>query len=414
MALGRSAQDDVKAFFDPAAARLGLSKGMCAMLCAPWRELQVSLPIRRDSGEIEVFTGYRVQHNAARGPYKGGIRYHPNADEDEVRALAALMSYKTALLDIPFGGAKGGIQVDPATLSTAELNRLTRRYTRSIHHLLGPYRDVPAPDMGTNAQTMAWVMDEYGQLHGATQAVVTGKPVELGGSLGREQATGRGALDVLTEAAPDLGLDLRHARLVIQGFGNVGSWFARLAHAEGARITTVSDRYGAITTDSVIDVEALAQHVAASGSVKGFPGAQECDPEDIYDADCEVFVPAAIENTLNEDTARRIKAKLVLECANHPTTPEGDAVLNERGIPVMPDVLVNAGGVTVSYFEWTQNLQQLQWTQEEVNERLRTRITAAYRNVRDTAKREGLSLREAAFLIGIERVARAATLRGFV
>jgi glutamate dehydrogenase (NAD(P)+) len=414
MAQGRSAQEDVQAFFDPAAERLGLPAGVRAMLCAPWRELQVSLPIRRDDGRIEVFTGYRVQHNAARGPYKGGIRFHPHADEDEVRALATLMSYKTALLDIPFGGAKGGIQVDPEALSPAELNRLTRRYTRSIHHLLGPHRDVPAPDMGTNAQTMAWIMDEYGQLHGSSLAVVTGKPVELGGSAGREQATGRGALDVLTEAAPDLGLDLRHARLVVQGFGNVGSWFARLAHGEGARVCAVSDRFGAVCSDDAIDVEALSAYVASTGSVAGFPGAAPCDPDDLYEVECEVFVPAAIENVLTEETARRLRAKVVLECANHPTTPEGDVVLNERAIPVLPDVLVNAGGVTVSYFEWTQNLQQLSWTLEEVNQRLRARITAAYRNVRDTAQREGLTLREAAFLIGIERVARAATLRGFV
>ena len=410
----RSAQADVKSFFDRAADRLGLAPGMRRLFCEPWRELRVALPVRMDDGNIEVFIGYRVQHNAARGPYKGGVRYHPHAGQDEVRALASLMTWKTALLDIPFGGAKGGIQLDPEELSEAELNRLTRRYIRSVEHLLGPYRDIPAPDLGTNAQTMAWMMDEYGQVHGYTPAIVTGKPVEVGGSLGREAATGRGAVYVLHEAAEDLGIDLAHARIALQGFGNVGSWFARIAHQDGARIVGVADRHGAVYSPDGLDVPALVEHVKQTGTVGEFPDAETCNPEDIFEMETEVLVPAAIENVITEDNAHKLKTKLVLEAANQPTTPEADAILNERRIPVLPDILVNGGGVTASYFEWTQNLQQIQWSEERVNDELRTRMARAYRTVAETAKRHGLTYRDAAFHVGVERVARASQIRGFV
>ena len=410
----RSAQEDVKRFFDRAADRLGLAPGMRRLFCEPWRELRVALPVRMDDGRIEVFIGYRVQHNAARGPYKGGVRYHPHAGEDEVRALASLMTWKTALLDVPFGGAKGGIQLDPHELSEAELNRLSRRYIRSVEHLLGPHRDILAPDLGTSAQTMAWMMDEYGQVHGYTPAIVTGKPVEVGGSLGREAATGRGAMFVLQEAAQDLGIDLRRARIALQGFGNVGSWFARIAHAEGARVVGVSDRLGAVYSPEAIDVPALVEHVRQAGTVRGFPDAEACNPEDIFEMETDVLVPAAIENVITEDNAHRLKTKLVLEAANQPTTPEADTILNERRIPVLPDILVNGGGVTASYFEWTQNLQQLQWSEERVNAELRTRMARAYRTVSETAKQQSLTYRDAAFHIGVERVARTSQIRGFV
>ncbi len=410
----RSAQDDVKRYFDGAAARLGLDAGTCRMLCEPWRDLRVSLPVRMDDGRIEVFTGYRVQHNGARGPYKGGLRFHPLADEDEVRALATLMTWKTALLDLPFGGAKGGIQLDPLALSERELNAVTRRYTQNVQHILGPYRDIPAPDLGTNAQTMAWIMDEYSQTHGYTLPIVTGKPLEVGGSAGREAATGRGALLVLQEAARDLGLDLTQARITVQGFGNVGSWFCRLAHTEGFPIVAVSDIRGAVYNSAGLDVPALAEFVSRNGSVDGFPGGEQCAPNDILEIEADVFVPAAIENVIGEEVAWRLPVRVVLEAANHPTTPEGDTILQERGVLVLPDLLVNAGGVTVSYFEWTQNIQQFDWSEDRVNEELYNRIVPAYQSVAARSRASGLTLRQAAFDIAVDRVARTSHLRGFV
>ena len=410
----RSAQDDVKSYFDGAAARLGLDAGTCRMLCEPWRDLRVSLPVRMDDGRIEVFTGYRVQHNGARGPYKGGLRFHPLADEDEVRALATLMTWKTALLDLPFGGAKGGIQLDPLALSERELNAVTRRYTQNVQHILGPYRDIPAPDLGTNAQTMAWIMDEYSQTHGYTLPIVTGKPLEVGGSAGREAATGRGALLVLQEAARDLDLDLTQARITVQGFGNVGSWFCRLAHQQGIRIVAVSDIRGAVYNSAGLDIPALAEFVSGSSSVDGFPGGAKCAPNDILEIEADVFVPAAIENVIGEEVARRLPVRVVLEAANHPTTPEGDVILQERGVLVLPDLLVNAGGVTVSYFEWTQNIQQFDWSEERVNEELYNRIVPAYQSVAARSRAGGLTLRQAAFDIAVDRVARTSHLRGFV
>lgn len=384
------------------------------MLEEPWRDVRVSLPVRMDDGRVEVFNGYRVQHNGARGPYKGGLRYHPMADEDEVRALAMLMTWKTALLDLPFGGAKGGIQVDPLALSERELNALTRRYTQNIQHVLGPYRDIPAPDLGTDAQTMAWIMDEYSQIHGYTLPVVTGKPVEVGGSLGRDSATGRGALFVLREAAMDLSLDLTDASITVQGFGNVGSWFSRLAHEQGSRIVGVADVRGAVYNSAGLDIPELTYFVSCNGSVEGFPGGEACAPEDVLTMEADVFVPAAVENVITEETARRLPVRVVLEAANHPTTPEGDAVLQEREILPLPDLLVNAGGVTVSYFEWTQNIQQFDWTEERVNEELYKLIVPAYHAVTARAQASELTLRQAAFDIGVERVARAVQLRGFV
>jgi glutamate dehydrogenase (NAD(P)+) len=410
----RSSQDDVNVFFERAAERLGLTPGLRRMLTEPWRELRVALPVRMDDDHIEVFIGYRVQHNAARGPYKGGVRFHPHANEDEIRALATLMTWKTALLDLPFGGAKGGIVVDPYELSQGELNRLTRRYTLSIQHLIGPQRDVPAPDMGTNAQTMAWMMDAYGSANGYQPAVVTGKPVELGGSLGREAATGRGAMYVLEQAAGDMDFDLHQCRIVLQGFGNVGSWFARIAEERGARIVAVADHKGGVYNDNLLDIAALTEYAAEHRTVAGFPGGEPLAKEDIFEIESDVLVPAAVESVITAENAPRIKTRLILEAANHPITPDGDAILNERNIPVLPDLLVNAGGVTVSYFEWTQNLQQFHWTEEHVNEELHQRMVRAYRAVAGKASEGGITFREAAVEIGVERVARAVELRGFV
>ena len=416
MATGRqmTAFEEVNLFLDRASDRLELADGLREMLRRPWRELQVQVPVRMDEGHIEVFTGYRVQHNGARGPYKGGVRFHPEADLDEVRALAALMTWKTALVGLPFGGAKGGVQCDPGQLSEPELNRLTRRYTLNIEHLIAPNRDIPAPDMGTNAQTMAWMMDAYGQLHGYTPAIVTGKPVELGGSLGREAATGRGVGYLLMEAAKDLEIDPSGARTVVQGFGNVGSWAARLLHESGCRVVAVSGIRGGVYNAKGLDIPALVEHYGATRSVPGFPGGENITNAELLELDCEVLVPAAIGNVITADNAPRIKARVVLEGANHPTTPEADDILADRGVKVLPDILVNAGGVIVSYFEWTQNLQEFHWEEDRVNEELRKTIVRAYHEVRDRVLSEGLTYRQAAFDIGVQRVARAIELRGFL
>ncbi len=404
----------VNQFVDKAIDYLNLSNGIREILCKPWRELTVYLPIRMDDGEVRVFTGYRIQHNGARGPYKGGIRYHPNARLNEIRAMASLMTWKNALLDIPFGGAKGGIQCDPKQLSKGELNRLTRRYTLSVEHLMGVNRDIPAPDMGTDAQTMAWMMDAYGQIHGHSPAVVTGKPVELGGSLGREAATGRGAVYVLMEAAKDFGFDTKGARLVVQGFGKVGSWVARLLGQEGCTVVGIADVEGAIYNGAGIDIAGLEAHVREAGTVVDFPGCDRLTNEELLEMDCDVLIPAAIENVIHKGNADKLRTPIIVEAANHPITPEADQILNDRHVIILPDILVNGGGVTVSYFEWTQNLQEFRWDEEQVNKELRKVMTRSYRSVRDLAKGKGMTYRAAAFVIGVRRVARAIELRGFV
>ncbi len=406
--------EQVNLFLDRAAERLNLSGGLRDMLRRPWRELQVQVPIRMDDGRIKVFSGYRVQHNGARGPYKGGVRYHPAADLDEVRALAALMTWKTALVELPYGGAKGGVQCDPGSLSIRELNRLTRRYTLNIAHLLAPNRDIPAPDLGTNAQTMAWMMDAYGQLHGHSPAIVTGKPVELGGSLGREPATGRGVAYVLEEAAKVYGLDTAGARIAIQGFGNVGSWAARLVHAMGCKVVATSDVQGGVYAPNGLDITELLGHRQAGGAVADFPGGERITNAELLELECEVLVPAAIDNVITSENAPRVKASYILEGANRPMTAVADEILNDRGVVVLPDILVNAGGVIVSYFEWTQNLQEFHWEEERVNEELRKTITKAFHQVRKRVSAERITYRQAAFEIAVERVARAVELRGFV
>ena len=359
--MSASTFEQVNSFFDQAAERLNLPVGVREMLRLPWRELKVQIPVRMDNGKVNVFTGYRVQHNGARGPYKGGVRYHPDADLEEVRALSSLMTWKTALANIPYGGAKGGVQVDPGKLSQDELNRLTRRYTQSIEHIIAPSRDIPAPDLGTNAQTMAWMMDAYGQIQGHSPAIVTGKPVELGGSLGREAATGRGVFYILQEAASDHSLRLDGIRVVIQGFGNVGSWAARIMTQAGIKVIAISGVDGGIYNPNGIDVDALYEYQIQSGGVSGFAGGDDMSNKDLLELECDVLIPAAIDNVINADNAANIRAGLVLEAANHPTTPEADEILEERGITVLPDILVNAGGVIVSYFEWTQNIQEFRW-----------------------------------------------------
>ena len=406
--------DEVNVFFDRAADRLGMGDGVREMLRRPWRELRVTVPVRMDNGEIEVFTGYRIQHNGARGPYKGGVRFHPDADVEEVRALASLMTWKTALVEIPFGGAKGGVQCDPRTMSHGELNRLTRRYTQNIEHLLGVNRDIPAPDLGTNAQPMAWMMDTYGQIHGHTPGIVTGKPVELGGSVGRDSATGRGAIYVTTEMAKDMNMDPAGARIVVQGFGQVGSWAARIAAEHGCTVIAVSDVDGGTFNSRGLDVEALVKLKDEGGSVQNFKGGESISNNDLLELDCDILIPAAIDRVIHADNAPRVKAKVIIEAANHPLTPEADDILNDRGIRIVPDILVNAGGVVVSYFEWTQNLYQHAWDMDRVNDELSKIMTRAFTSVKDRVQAEGVTYREAAFLIGLERVAHVAGLRGFI
>ena len=409
-----TAFDAVNVFFDRAAERVGVDDGMRDVLRRPARELTVSVPVRMDDGRIEVFNGYRVQHNAMRGPYKGGTRYHPEADLHKIRALASLMTWKTAVVRIPFGGAKGGVQCDPKTMSEAELNRLTRGYTLNIDSLLGPNQDIPAPDMGTNSQTMAWMMDAYGQVHGYTPAVVTGKPVELGGSVGRDSAPGRGAVYVMAAAASDLGLTVDGARVAVQGFGQVGMWVARLAYEMGCAITAVSDVNGGIYRESGLDIPALIAHQREVGTVLGFPGGDVITNDDLLALDCEFLVPAAISSVLHAGNAHRVKASVVVEAANHPVTPDGDAVLADLGVQALPDILVNAGGVVGSYFEWTQNLYQHQWDEARVNDELDKIMTRAYRDVSELVKRDDIGYRDAAFSIAVERVSHIADLRGSI
>lgn len=409
-----TSSEQANLFYDRTADRLGLSPGIREMLRRPWRELQVQVPVRMDDGRIEVFAGYRVQHNGARGPYKGGVRFHPRADLEEVRTLAALMTWKTALLDLPFGGAKGSVQCDPRQLSTNELNRLTRRFTLNIEHLLAPNRDIPAPDLGTNAQTMAWMMDAYGQLHGYNPAIVTGKPVELGGSLGREAATGRGVSFVLDEAAEAHGLHPTESRVVVQGYGNVGSWATRLVADLGYKIVGVSDVSGGIYNPLGVDISQLMLHKRQGGTISEFPAGERVTNSELLELDCEVLIPAAIDNVITAENAHRIKAPLILEAANHPITPDADDLLGDRGVIVLPDILVNAGGVVVSYFEWSQNLQEFHWEEERVNRELRKVMLQAFHQVQQKVDSEDVTYRQAAFEIAVQRVARAVELRGFV
>jgi glutamate dehydrogenase (NAD(P)+) len=413
---GLTAFEAVNRYVDEAARLIDLDDEMYSVLTSTYREISVQIPVRLDSGDVIVARGYRVQHNGARGPYKGGVRYHPTTDLEEVRALASLMTWKTALVDVPFGGAKGGIEIDPTPMSAAELQRMTRRFANGIHHVIGPYRDIAAPDMNTNAQTMAWMMDAYSAHHGYTPAIVTGKPVDLGGAPGREAATGRGVVDVLEAHAERQGLVLAGLRLAIQGFGNVGSWVAREAAARGCVVVAVSDVHGGVRHDAGLDVAALVEVVAARGAVGDTPqpGVVRIENDELLTGPCDVLVPAALGQVIGGDNATEVHASVVLEAANYPVTPDGDKVLGDRGITVVPDVLANAGGVTGSYFEWSQNIQQFRWKEERFNAELRDRMRLAYHATADTAADLGCTLRQAAFAIGMRRVAHASRLRGYV
>jgi glutamate dehydrogenase (NAD(P)+) len=406
--------ENVNRQFDEAADILAMAPEVREVLKTPYREVAVALPIRMDDGSLKVFHGYRVQHNGVRGPQKGGIRFHPEVDLDDVRALASLMTWKTAVVNIPFGGAKGGVTCDPSKMSLHELESLTRRYTAKISMVLGPNRDIPAPDVNTNAQTMAWVMDEYGRKQGHSPACVTGKPIELGGSQGREAATGKGVAIITREAASVLGMDLKGARVVLQGFGNVGSYTAKFLDEMGAKIVAVADHAGGVRNAKGLDVKALAAHVRANkGTVAGFSGGEAFAKEEVFAQDCDILIPAALGGVLTKDTAQTVKAKLIVEGANAPTTTVADHIFKERGITVIPDILANAGGVTVSYFEWVQNLQQFFWDEAEVFQKEEKIMVQAFHDVHDKVKQHGCTYRTAAFVLALERVYKANVMRGW-
>jgi glutamate dehydrogenase (NAD(P)+) len=417
-AVGTSSIESVSHYFNVAADRLRLPDSVRTVLCTAEREVQVQIPMQLRDGDTHVFAGFRVQHNRARGPYKGGIRYHEQVDLDEIRALAALMTWKTAIVDVPFGGAKGGVNCPAHELDEAELALITRAFVDKIGDVLGPTRDIPAPDVSTNAQVMAWLMDEYGKLHGDTPAVVTGKPVSLGGSLGRQSATGRGVVCAYSEVARALGLSPDATRVVVQGFGNVGSWAAQIITELGCRLIAVSNSSGAIHREAGIDPNSLLMHVADGGELVDYPNAagahdvEAITPEELFALDCEVLIPAALDGAIHSANADSVHARVIIEGANNPTTPIADEILNAKGVLVVPDVLANAGGVIVSYFEWVQNLQHFSWNEREVNDRLVAKMQRAYRQVDERASADGVSLRVAAYELGIERVIEAGRLRG--
>jgi glutamate dehydrogenase (NAD(P)+) len=399
--------------FEAAADRLNLSANMREVLRVPKRELTVNFPVRMDDGSIRMYTGYRVQHNINRGPAKGGIRYDANVTLDEVRALAMWMTWKCAVVNIPFGGAKGGVIVNPKNLSLAEVERLTRRYATEISILIGPSSDIPAPDVNTNAQVMAWIMDTYSMHRGySVPAVVTGKPLAIGGSEGRNEATATGVVGVLKMAAEEMKLPIRDARVAIQGFGNAGSIAAELLQAEGARIVGVADRQGAAYDERGLDVAALLRHKQQTGSVTDFPGSQRLSATEVLEVPCDILIPAATEGQITAANADRIQARLIAEAANGPTTPEADRIFFERGVRVIPDILANAGGVTVSYFEWVQDIQSFFWAGDEISEKLAHIMERAYTSVARLAHDENCDMRTAANMVAVKRVADATELRG--
>jgi glutamate dehydrogenase (NAD(P)+) len=398
---------------DEVARLIGLNESIHGYLRVPKRILEVSVPVRMDDGSFRMFAGYRVQHNMSRGPGKGGIRFHPDVTLDEVKALAMWMTWKCALVNIPFGGAKGGVICDPKHMSMQELENLTRRFTSEISIIIGPEKDIPAPDVYTTPQIMAWIMDTFSMQAGySIPGVVTGKPISIGGSLGRDKATARGCLYVVDEAMHEIGREIRESRVAIQGFGNAGMYAAQLMSQRGYHIVAVSDSQGGVADPRGLDVNRLMAHKLETGSVVGFSGARRIDNKEVLEFDCDVLVPAALEKVITVENAPRIKARIVAEAANGPTMPDADAVLFERGVMVLPDILANAGGVTVSYFEWVQDLQNNFWEEEEINERLKRKMVRAFREASEQAKRHNVSMRMGAYCVAVDRVAEATKLRG--
>ena len=406
--------EEMKKMVDKAGKTLGLDQGMIEVLKSPKRELTVNFPVKMDNGSVKVFTGYRVQHNEARGPFKGGIRYHPQVDIDEVKALASWMTWKTAVVDIPYGGAKGGIIANPKEMSVGEIERMTRRYASEILIIIGPEKDIPAPDVNTGGREMAWIMDTYSMQMGyPVPGVITGKPRELGGSLGRPEATSRGLVFCVREAAKKIGLNLKGATVAIQGYGNVGAFAHKLIERDyGCKVIAVSDSQGGIVNEKGLKYDEVWAHKQKTGQVKGFPGSKPISNQDILELKVDVLLPCALENVITKDNAVKINAKISGEGANGPTTFEADAIMWKNGVLVLPDILANAGGVTVSYFEWVQNNYNYYWTEEEVNKRLDTKITAAFHEVWDMHEKQKCNMRDAAYLVAIKRVADASKLRG--
>jgi glutamate dehydrogenase (NAD(P)+) len=403
---------DVNRYFDRAAAVLQLPREVVEPLVMPYREIRVECTIRLDNGHVQTFTGFRVQHDNSRGPFKGGLRYHPDVDLDEVRALASLMTWKTAVVGVPFGGAKGGIAVDPALLSAHELERLTRKFVAGIHDLIGDHVDIPAPDVNTNAQVMAWVMDEYSKFHGFHPGVVTGKPVDLFGSLGRDEATGRGVVIACEELLRTHGQEISDARYVVQGFGNVGSHTARILHERGGRVVGIGDHTASYYDIAGLNIPAALAHVKEKRVLAGWAGGPTLPSADLLLLPCDVLVPAALGNVITKDNAAALKCRFIAEGANGPTTPEADEILQRRGITILPDIYANAGGVTVSYFEWVQNIQQFAWDETRVRVELERIMRTAFTHLTKAAAVHRVDLRTAAFIVAIERVARATAQRG--
>ena len=404
--------DAANYYFKKAARIMDVGERIETLLVTPLREVKAQVSIELDNGEIRTFEGYRCQHDNSRGPMKGGLRYHPGVNAEEVQGLASLMTWKTAVVNLPYGGAKGGITVDPSTLSLKELERLTRKFVDQIHDMIGPTRDIPGPDMNTNPQVMAWIMDQYSKYHGHAPAVVTGKPVELYGSRGREAATARGLLAVCRQILQDVGLPMKGMRFAVQGFGNVGSHVSRLFHEAGGLLVAVSDVHGGVQNPAGLDVPALFEHVRRHGSVKDFGGGTACTNEEVLCADCDVLVPAALGGVVTKQIAKEVRARIVLEGANAPCTPDADEIFEQRGVLVVPDILANAGGVTVSYFEWVQNLQHVTWDEERVNSELDRVMAEAYEKVGQISRSRKLPLRTSAYVLAIGRVGKATVLRG--
>jgi glutamate dehydrogenase (NAD(P)+) len=408
-----TAWDSALRQLDDAARIMNLEPGVHEVLRHPRRALEVSIPVRMDDGEIRVFTGYRVHHSTSRGPSKGGIRYHPMVTLDEVKALAMWMTWKCAVVGIPYGGAKGGVVVDPSKLSIRELERLTRRYASEILPLIGPERDIPAPDLGTNEQVMAWIMDTYSTREGfSVPGVVTGKPLAIGGSAGRQQATSRGVVYITLATLKHLAMSVEDARVVVQGFGNVGGGTVDFLHQQGCRIVGVSDEKGGVYNPEGLSPTGLRAHEAEAGTVAGYEGGEKITNQQLLELECEVLIPAAIEGQITEANADRIRAGVIVEAANGPTTPGADEILEDRGIPVVPDILANAGGVTVSYFEWVQGLQAYYWQEDEVNDRLRKIMEKSYVDVLALAEDRKVAMRTAATILGVTRVSDAHKTRG--
>ncbi len=409
-----SALDTTLRYFKAASKVMDLGDRIEKFLTTPRREITVEVTVEMDDGRLETFVGYRIQHNAARGPMKGGIRYHHLVDVDEVRSLASLMTWKTSVIDIPFGGAKGGINCRAETLSERELERITRKFIDGIHDVIGPYKDIPAPDVNTGGQTMAWIMDQYSKYHGFSPAVVTGKPVDLHGSLGREAATGRGVMFATEEMLKSYGKGrkISDCTFAVQGFGNVGSWAAKLLHEKGGKVLAVTDVKGGTRNPKGLNVPDVLAWCRRTGSVDAYPEGSPCSNDELLATKCEVLVPAALDGVIHKGNAKDVRAEFIVEGANGPVTWEADEILNKRGVVIVPDIYANAGGVTVSYFEWVQNLQVDTWTEEVVNKRLHDRMVTGFGKVRGVAESRKLPLRTAAFVVAIGRVASATSKLG--